>query len=222
MVKTLFIDGTYNKEVKLTASALNYLKKYNSIALYSSVQFNLDKVLEQLKGIKVIVSQPLRTSKKFQILGCNVQKEDLNLKIRPDIFLYIGDGLFHPTALLFERKAKVLQFNPITKKHKILTQKNIEKILKRQKANLTKFYSSYNIGVLISLKPGQQRYNDAKTLTKKYPDKIFYFFIDNNLDLNSLENFPFIECWVNTACPRIGLDDSLNTELKLINLSKLI
>jgi 2-(3-amino-3-carboxypropyl)histidine synthase len=223
MVKTLFIDAKYKGEIELTKTALTYLKKYKSLAIYSSVQFsNLDKIISQLKGIKILISQPKRTSTKYQLLGCNVQKEDLNLKLKPEAFLYIGDGSFHPTALLFERKTKVIQYNPITKKHKVLTQKDIERILKKQQANLTKFHSSDNIGILVTLKPGQQRYNDSKILIKKYPNKNFYFFVDNNLDLNSLENFPFIGCWVNTACPRIGLDDSLNTEIKIINLSKII
>jgi len=43
-------------------------------------------------------------------------------------------------------------------------------------------------------------------LKKKYEDKKFYTFIAETIDLNQLENFPFIECWVNTACPRIAED----------------
>jgi len=29
----------------------------------------------------------------------------------------------------------------------------------------------------------------------------------DDLDWGSLENFPFIECFVNTMCPRIAYDD---------------
>jgi diphthamide biosynthesis enzyme Dph1/Dph2-like protein len=32
------------------------------------------------------------------------------------------------------------------------------------------------------------------------------------------ENYPFIECWVNTACPRIGTDDIININQPMINL----
>ena len=222
-MKTLFIDAKYSGEVKLTNTTLNYLKKFKTIAIYSSVQFssNLKTIISQLKDHKIITSQPKRTSSPFQILGCNVKKEDLNLKEKPDAFLYIGDGLFHPLALLFSRDKKVIQYNPLIKKHKILTQKNIEKILKKQKVNFTKFLHSNTVGVIISLKSGQERFKEAKNLIKKYPEKQFYFFLDNDIDLNSLENFPFIETWVNTACPRIALDDSLNTSSVIINLDSL-
>lgn len=223
-METLFIDAKYTGNVELSKPTLKYLKRFKSLALYSSVQFasKLTKVIEQLKGIKVIISKPKRASVKFQILGCDVKKEDLNLIIKPDAFLYIGDGQFHPNAPLFSRNVKVVAYNPITKKHKVLTQKNIERNLKRQKAALTKFYSSNSIGVLITLKPDQQRYLDARKLIKKYPNKNFYFFLDNNLDLNSLENFPFIQSWVNTACPRIALDDSLNYDFSIINLDEVL
>ena len=45
-----------------------------------------------------------------------------------------------------------------------------------------------------------------------------YIFIDDTLKLNDLENYPFINAWVNTACPRIGTDDIMATNKPLINL----
>jgi len=47
-----------------------------------------------------------------------------------------------------------------------------------------------------------------------------YIFIDNNLDLRHLENYPFIDSWVNTACPRIGTDDIVNIKQPLINIKE--
>jgi diphthamide biosynthesis enzyme Dph1/Dph2-like protein len=43
-------------------------------------------------------------------------------------------------------------------------------------------------------------------LKKKYKDKKFYMFAFDTLQASYLDNFPFIQCWVNTACPRIFED----------------
>ena len=40
-----------------------------------------------------------------------------------------------------------------------------------------------------------------------------------DIDFNDLENFNFIEMWVNTACPRIGYDDMLAQEKPIVDLS---
>jgi len=116
-MKILFIDVKYIGEIKLNQDAIKELGKYKKIALYTTTQFNhkIKGIIEQLNnvGIKVISSQPERTSSKFQILGCDVYQKNLKLKEQPGAFLYIGDGRFHPNALLFsENKYLANIFNP--------------------------------------------------------------------------------------------------------------
>ncbi|MAF51242.1 MAG: hypothetical protein CMH64_04080 [Nanoarchaeota archaeon] len=225
----LLINAEYNKEFELNEETLTYCKKYKTIVLYAAIQFsqNLKKILEQLKssGIKVITSQPERTHAKHQILGCDLSYKNLKLETKPDAFLYIGDGLFHPRALALSQKEEnefkeIIRFDPIANKHYILGLNDIGKILKKSKSNLLKFLHADTIGVLITTKPGQQQFQPSKQLKELYPNKKFYYFIDNNISFDQFENFPFIECWINTACPRIGFDDSLNSEFPIINLTE--
>ena len=225
MVKYLFIDAKYKGNVELDKQTLDYCKKFKVITLYSSVQFNLAKIISQLKElkIKIISSKPSRAGSEYQILGCNVYPDSLNLREEPEAFLYVGDGMFHPLALVFaNRKKEIIHFNPISKRYNVLTEKYIEKVLNKQKANLAKFFHSKTIGILISAKPGQEHLNLAKDLEKKYKEKEFYYFLDNNISFDNLENFPFIESWINTACPRIALDELLTTEAKIINISEIL
>ena len=56
-------------------------------------------------------------------------------------------------------------------------------------------------------------------LEKRYADKKFYYFIDNVVSFDQLENFNFIEVWVNTACPRVGFDDQEKFAKGVINLN---
>jgi 2-(3-amino-3-carboxypropyl)histidine synthase len=139
-----------------------------------------------------------------QILGCDIAK----VKKDFDAFLYIGDGLFHPTALLYEHEKLVFCYNPFDNALNILDNHYREAIQKRRKGQLVKFYSSQNIGILVSTKPGQNNLSRAKKLkdilTKE--GKNAYIFIADTIQPQQLNDFNFIDCWINTACPRIAED----------------
>ena len=207
----MFIEGKYTGKVLLSEETFDYLKKCSKVALFSSIQFidHLPKIKEQLKeaGLMVVNSKPDRAHVDNQLLGCDVYHGSLKLDEEVDCYLYIGDGRFHPLALVHASDVDVVCFNPLENKMTVLDKKDIEKIEKRKKGSLVKFHSSENIGVIVTIKPGQEQLNSGLKLEEKYPNKKFYYFIDNDISFGQLENFPFIDVWVNTACPRIGLDD---------------
>ncbi|MFH1053886.1 MAG: diphthamide synthesis protein [Candidatus Woesearchaeota archaeon] len=224
---TLFINAKYDGKVELDNITLSYCKKYKKIAVYTSVQFTgkIDKVISQLKeaGVEVITSRPDRAFEDSQLLGCDVYYDNLKLKNDPDAFLYIGDGQFHPQSLaLAQRNNKVYKevicFDPIAMKKSLIDIKDVKDLLKKYRGSLIKFLAFETIGVIISTKPGQEKYNEGKKLIKKYPDKNIYFFLDNNIDVTRFEDFPYIKSWVNTACPRIGFDEINTTPIPILNI----
>ncbi|MCH7770655.1 MAG: diphthamide synthesis protein, partial [Bacteroidetes bacterium] len=178
-------------------------------------------------NIEDLITKAKRTDKEIQILGCDVYhdsyKEDILHEALP---LYIGDGLFHPKALLLaqqnaQNKKDVIMFDPISDSVKVLTQKDIENQKKKYHSNMVKYMHAKNVGVLVSTKTGQQYLNSAMTL-KSYAggvDKNFFIFVGDTFNMREMENFPFIEAWVNTACPRIGTDDIVNLDKPLININ---
>ena len=89
---------------------------------------------------------------------------------------------------------------------------------KKVKGAKLKFLTSKNIGVLISIKPGQNQMKKALKLKQKYKNKEFYFLIADTISFTQLENFPFIDCFINTACPRISFDDSQKIGKPIINI----
>lgn len=225
MVDVLFIPAEHKADLKLTDELIKLCSqqtknKNNAIALYASVQFipKLKQAIKQLKenGINVISSKPERASSKYQILGCDAFYENLKLDNEFDAFLYIGDGDFHPNALALAQKENnlfkpIIKFNPITKKSEII--KNYD--FRKYRSSIMKFLSSEIIGVFISIKPGQNQFKKAKELKSKYPNKNFYYFAADNFNPHMIDNFFFIECWINSACPRIAFDDMA----KMINLN---
>ncbi len=227
-MKIRFLEAPYDGEVKLCKDTLDYLKENNikTIGLYASIQFakQLNAVKEQLKNFNVITSQPDRTTEQHQLLGCDCFNGNLNLKENVDCFLYIGDGKFQPLALVYGQKdAKefipVVCNDPITNSMTLLYINHVQKIMKAYKASLMKFLTAKTIGIIVSVKQGQQQYKASKAIEAIYPDKQFYYFVDDDISFGQLENFPFVETWVNTACPRIGFDDQQQFSKGVINLS---
>ena len=224
----MFLDAPYNKEVLLSDDTLSYLleKKYLKVGLYASVQFVglLDKVKERLSenGIKFVTSKAARTDVSGQLLGCN--NYGLNLDSEVDCFLYVGDGKFHPLALVYGQKdlsvrREVVVNDPLQGKMVLMSVDDVSVILKKYKGSLVKFLSSDVIGVIHTIKPGQEQFKASQPLEKKYPNKRFYHFIDNNISFDHLEDFPFVQIWVNTACPRVGLDDQEKFRRGVVNLN---
>jgi len=232
MTQLVFIAAKWDGEISLTPEVINYLENKNakSIALFTSVQFTeIDKVKKQLEenSIKVLITKAKRTNKPMQILGCDLYHDSFedNILEEVDVLMYIGDGLFHPKALLLaqikkEKIKPVLLYDPMAKQFEILTEENIKEQVQRTKRNLKLFINAKTIGILVTIKPGQQYFSVAKRLKEhlEKEKKKAYIFIGDFVDLNELENYPFIDAWVNTACPRIGSDDLVNTNKALINL----
>ncbi|MBU0629124.1 MAG: 2-(3-amino-3-carboxypropyl)histidine synthase subunit [Nanoarchaeota archaeon] len=213
-MKTLFIEAKYNNPIALSKGLAGRLEA--NIGLVSSIQF-----LDSLPSIKDSLTKKQINPKikkviiAGQILGCNAENA-AKIKDSVDFFLYIGDGSFHPLAVALETKKPVYKYNPLNNQLTKIEQKDIENYERRKKAAMLKFLSSDVIGILVSKKKGQ--YYNIKKLTnleKKYPKKKFYIFIADTIDYSQMENFPFIQAWVNTACPRIEED------IKIINIKEI-
>ena len=143
-MNVLFLEAPYRGEIELCQATLDYLKKkkYKTVALYASVQFcpTLEKVKEQLQklNIKYITSQPDRTHVSSQLLGCDNYHSSLNLAEKElqqiGCYLYVGDGKFHPLALVYAQKdssaiKEIVSDDPLGKKMIIMDQNDI-KIIK--------------------------------------------------------------------------------------------
>ncbi|MBR9701014.1 2-(3-amino-3-carboxypropyl)histidine synthase [Candidatus Woesearchaeota archaeon] len=217
-MKLSFIDVKYKHPVVLPKDFLDSLPE--KVMLFLNIQFHpqYDAIKKQLEtaGKKVLTERPKHAWHEGQILGCSVEEWDKG----QDAFVYVGDGLFHPKALLFHNSQPVHIYDPKIKKSSILTKEEVAQILKSQKGAMATFYASTKIGILITTKYGQTRILEAMKLRKKYPEKTFYYLLSDVIDFNKLEDFPFIECFINTACPRI-MDDNQKVPKPMVNISDL-
>jgi len=61
----------------------------------------------------------------------------------------------------------------------------------------------------------------AKDLEIKYPQKKFYYLVDNTFSFESLTDFRGLDVFLNTMCERIGLDDMDVQNIPIINIEDL-
>lgn len=203
-MKVVHIYAKSKADVKLTETAINALPAKLGVVTTIQHLHKLDEVISQLK----------EAVKGGQVLGCNVDSAK-QISGKVEAFLFIGSGEFHPIAIALETGKPVYKWNPLTQQLSVVKDEDIEKYKKRRKAALAKFLSSNKIGILVSTKHGQSNLDKALELAAK-KDKEYYLFAFDTLNPSDLENFPFVEVWVNTACPRIA-DEKSN----IINISEL-
>ncbi len=218
-MKTLFIEARYRERIKLPDAVIRNLPK--RIILFTTVQYlnSLKEIEKQLKqkNKKPILIKTQNTKYKGQVLGCNIGV----IHEKADCILFIGDGMFHPIALGLNNNMPVFVFNPMSRKFFEISREELKQEAGRVKGALMKFHASKEIGVLISLKPGQNQLNEAIKLKEKFKEKNFSFLLFDTINFSDLENFTFIECFINSACPRIAVDDRSKIRKPVVNIDDL-
>ncbi len=168
------------------------------IGICATVQYlNKAKEIESKlkeRRIEVIEGICASTGEKFQVLGCDITA--CNKEV--DLFLFIGGGKFHPIWIQYKTNKKV--FDVIS--NEFVDESEVQKLRNYIKSTYVKFLSANRVGIIVSLKQGQNRIELAKSLRKKFPKKKFYIFVMEEVDPNQLNDYP-VDIWINTACPRL-------------------
>jgi len=203
-MKIVFIPARIRKEPNYFEmdELINKKIPEKKIALCYSNQF-----VEVAKRIEKIIDK--KVIQKIQILGCSNPKFPKDV----DAVLVIGQGKFHPVSLAYESELPtyVLEGEKIKK----IKKEEIKKMKDKEKGMYLKYLNSEKVGILITSKPRQQRIKEALEYIKNLKEKKGYLFLTNDIDPREFENFQ-IDCWINTACPRIDLTDGA-----ILNLEKL-
>lgn len=217
-MKIMMVEGRYTGKINLSSLDAEMLPK--RIGLATTVQFlgHVDEIKQYLeKSGKAIFVDKIKQKYEGQLLGCDTGAAE-KVKDNVDAFLYIGTGIFHPLGIALKIDKDVFCYDPINAIMSRIDRAEVERYNRKRKAAYLKFLESTEIGILVSLKPGQNNFGKAVELKKQLKDKSCYIFVSDTLEFSQVENFPFIQCWVNTACNRI-LDDYDKFPKPLVDLS---
>jgi 2-(3-amino-3-carboxypropyl)histidine synthase len=211
LIPTVYLEARANITVSdVVKKSVSLLSKYSKISLATTVQHvqMLDEAREILvrAGKTVVIGDAGQTNYPGQVLGCDYS----NVKsVANDVeaFLFVGGGRFHALGIALATSKPTIIADPYENRAYSISDET-QKILKQRWASIEEAKHAKTFGVIIGLKPGQKRLEDGlkvKEIAEKNRKTAFLFSIREILP-EALMEFPSVDAYVNTACPRISLD----------------
>lgn len=188
----------------IVRNALSFLSG-KTIGLVTTVQHThmLERVAQELRssGFEVVIRPgDERAPEPGQVLGCSFSAA--RIPGAADI-LYIGTGVFHPLGIRLATGTRVVALDPLSGE---VTVVNSDRFLRKRHAVIESSREAAAFGIIVSRKPGQNRYALALRLAS-LGKTAFLVFMDEVSPAELLNlGFP---AYVNTACPRLAYDDQV-------------
>lgn len=141
-----------------------------------------------------------------QALGCNYTTAEA-VAAEVEAFLFVGTGRFHPLGLAFAVDRPVWSLDPL----QAIVEPPIDRgaLIRRRQLLVASVRDARRWGVLVSSFAGQHRPTMAQSLVRhaQARGREAHLLTFDRLDPRDLEGRD-LDAYVNTACPRIALDDS--------------
>jgi 2-(3-amino-3-carboxypropyl)histidine synthase len=200
---TVTVDDAVEKSIPL-------LSKYDEIGLATTVQHvqalaHAREILVRA-GKTVAIGDAGRVNYAGQVSGCDYSNVR-SIANDVEVFLFIGGGRFHALGIALSTSKPTIIADPYEKRAYPID-KEAQKILKQRWACVEEAKHATTFGVLVGLKLGQKHLDDAlkiKEIAEKKGKTAFLFAI-REISPEELIEFPTVDAYVNTACPRISLD----------------
>lgn len=208
---TIYVEARASVNVDVTVEkALELLSKYSKIGLATSVQhlqmLNGARELLVRAGKTVIIGDALRMGYAGQVIGCDYSNVK-SIANEVEAYLFVGGGMFHALGIALSTSKPTVIADPYDNRAYSIDEE-AQKLLKAHWACIEQAQHAKAFGVLVGLKPGQKRLDEAlkiKALVEKH-GKTAYLLAIREVTPEALLEFPTIDAYVNTACPRISLD----------------
>ena len=183
------------------------------IGLLASVQYvgliSKAKEILESEGKTVFVGRgDSRICYPGQVLGCNCSAA-VAVQDEVDCYLFLGEGDFHPLAATFGVERKVVILNPITGEVRSVDDVK-DRILRRRFAAIELARPAEKYLVIVCGKIGQYRPTEVERISGllREAGKEVYTLVTDEVSPQTLIPFK-VDAYVNTACPRIAMDDSV-------------
>ncbi|MEE2812592.1 MAG: diphthamide biosynthesis enzyme Dph2 [Candidatus Thermoplasmatota archaeon] len=148
-----------------------------------------------------------------QVLGCNYSGDQADI----GHYLFLGSGDFHPIGLVLHTGKPLAMLDPYSGDAEEMSFERIERILRQRFGLIMACDNAKSFGILIGEKPGQMRRTLAlrmKRILEKHGKKGYLLALEH-IGPELIDFYP-VDAFVNTACPRIAIDDSVRYAKPLI------
>jgi 2-(3-amino-3-carboxypropyl)histidine synthase len=214
---TVTIDEAVEKAIPL-------LKDWSKIGLATTVQHiqALDQVRESLvrAGKAVVVGDAARIAYAGQVTGCNYANVK-SIADDVDAFLFVGGGRFHALGVALATSKPTIVADPY-EGIAFSVSDDAKKLVSQRWVSIQQAANAKIFGVLVGLKPGQL-FLDVALLVKaalEKSGKTAYLLAAREVTPELLLEFPTIDAYVNTACPRLSLDASSKFSKPVITVNE--
>ncbi len=155
-----------------------------------------------------------------QVLGCNCSAAE-SVDSEVDGYLFLGEGDFHPLAAAFGMEKPVLVLNPVTGEVRDMSETR-DRILRRRFAAIQSARDAESFLIIVCSKVGQNRSEEAErlqALIESHGRKVYRVVME---EVGPLALMSYrVDAYVNTACPRIAMDDSARYERPMLTVPEL-
>lgn len=209
---------------KVVMKALSFLEPWQNIGLTTTVQH-----IEELEDIKNILENSGKTvligdsgylKYPGQVLGCDFRNAQI-ISENVEAYLFVGGGKFHAIGLALATGKPTIVADPYERTVYPIEDQARRVTLQRW-ANISIAKQVKNFGILISLKTGQMKIKNALSIKEKLEKNNFdvTLFSIREVTPTVLMQFSGIEAFVNTACPRLSLDDAIYFEKPVLSINE--
>jgi 2-(3-amino-3-carboxypropyl)histidine synthase len=171
-------------------------------------------------GKAVIVGDAGQLNYPGQVIGCNYSNAT---SIAKDVeaFLFVGGGRFHALGVALSTFKPTIVADPYEGRAFSIN-KDAEKIVKQRWASIEEAKKAKTFAVFMGLKQGQKRLEEALNLKKKLEEKgkDVCLFSVREITPEVIMEFPTVDAYVSTACPRISLDDASKFKKPILTINE--
>jgi 2-(3-amino-3-carboxypropyl)histidine synthase len=209
---------------KALEKALPLIKPWMRIGVVTTIQHTeqLDDVREALlaAGKRVAVGDAGRLSHTGQVIGCDFSNARAVLR-DVDAFLCICGGRFHALGVALTTAKPTVVADPY-EGTAYSVDREADRLIKQRWASIQEAANGKRFGVLIGLKSGQKRLKRALWVSRELQKsgKKSTLLAAREVTPESLLQYPSIDAYVNTACPRISLDDSTRFKKPVLTINE--
>jgi 2-(3-amino-3-carboxypropyl)histidine synthase len=226
--KIIYIEMRSNLPIKdALKDSLRYLKKFKKIGLAATVQHihNLSEAssfLQEYGKTPLIGIAANRVLYDGQILGCDFSTV-LSIASHVQAFVIISGGVFHGMGVHLATGKPTIVVDPYIGKSKIMKEYT-DKVLQWRRSAEKKFLEAKNIGIIVGLKKGQMRKSDSEILSQRLKrlGKETVIFCAREVKPDYINNFSEFDAHINTACPRITIDERRLFQKPMLNYDEAI
>ena len=222
-----YVEYRIDAPLTLLDKSLDMLKGFKTIGIVTTIQHvhQLNSIREfyERNGKIVVIGKPYGFAKRpGQILGCDVGSSASIDRI-VDAHVYFGGGIFHPLGALLATTKPFLAIEPFGNRIEFIDRMR-ETYARKSRGKVLVSLEAKNFGVMLTTKNGQHNAQLAGLLKKRIEEQGLSAAIlaANTFDFESLNNMREFDAFVNTACPRLAVDDTDRLGKPLLSANELM